>query len=304
MKHFKTIAAYCKGINISPPNYACFDIRSFEENMPTVHPKMPPFKHEFYSVAIKVEGTGIAISGHFSNFPDGATIFFNTPFQILSWNILLDWKGYYLMFSREFITQSKHLKNVLSEFPFLKIDNSVPFTIEQEHISKILAIYENIYEENQKQNPDSLLIIESLLLVLLNLVQRHFNKAMEEKDRVIEYQKADNILLSRFQSLIETNFQTTSSLNKKNHSPSFYAEKLAIHGNHLNAVTKKITGLTAKEFINMHIVNLAKSNLAQTRFSINEIAYNLHFNSPNNFSSFFKKHTGLTPINYRKKINL
>lgn len=30
-----------------PPKYEQFDIRSFEENMPTVIQKMPPFRHAF-----------------------------------------------------------------------------------------------------------------------------------------------------------------------------------------------------------------------------------------------------------------
>ncbi len=73
MQHFKTIADYCKAINISPPKHSFFDIRSFEENMATVVAKMEPFKHEFYAIAIKVEGSGKAISGHHKDFPKGAT---------------------------------------------------------------------------------------------------------------------------------------------------------------------------------------------------------------------------------------
>ena len=56
MKLFKTIADYCKAINIDPPEYSHFDIRKFEDNMATVVNAMKPFRHEFYAVAIKVEG--------------------------------------------------------------------------------------------------------------------------------------------------------------------------------------------------------------------------------------------------------
>ncbi|MEC3908130.1 hypothetical protein VOI54_13955 [Tamlana sp. 2201CG12-4] len=90
MKHFKTIAEYCRTIGIPGSKQPFFDIRRFEENMPTVVSKMPPFKHEFYAIAIKVEDSGKAITGHQPTFPEGATVFFNTPFQILSWDILPD----------------------------------------------------------------------------------------------------------------------------------------------------------------------------------------------------------------------
>ncbi|WP_299553034.1 helix-turn-helix domain-containing protein [Seonamhaeicola sp.] len=304
MKHFKTIQAYCKAINISQPGHPYFDIRSFEENMPTVVAKMPPFKHEFYAIAIKVEGSGKAISGHHTNFPEGATVFFNSPFQIISWDILPDWEGYYLMFSKEFITQSKHLQQLLTEFPFLKIDKSIPFEVKPKEVSKLLTIYEAIYEEYRNLSKDSINIIEAQVLVLLNFVKRFFNAQTNREEAEAAFRKADIHLLSRFQTLIETSFYETALSVKKSHSPSYYAALLAVHPNHLNATVKQITGHTAKTHINNHILRLAQSRLLQTDKSVKEIAYALHFESPNNFSSFFKKMTGQTPNAYRKINNL
>lgn len=300
MQHFKKISNYCKAIQIPAPKQAYFDIRTFEENMPTVVAKMPSFKHEFYAIAIKVEGSGKAISGHHTNFPEGATVFFNTPFQLISWDILPDWEGYYLMFSKEFITQSKHLQQLLSEFPFLKIDQSIPFEVKPEEVSKLLTIYEGIYEEQQNLKKDSSLIIEAQVLVLLNFVKRFFNAQVTKQDAEIAFRKADVNLLSRFQTLIETSFYENTLVVKRTHSPSYYAELLAIHPNHLNATVKQITGHTAKAHINNHILRLAKSRLLQTQMSIKEIAYSLHFSAPNNFNSFFKKHIGQTPNSFRK----
>ena len=300
MLQFKTIADYCKAIHISPPKQPYFDIRSFEENMPTVVSKMEPFKHEFYAIAMKVEGSGKAITGHHTDFPEGATIFFNTPFQIISWDILPDWQGYYLMFSKEFITRSKHLQQLLTEFPFLKIDRSIPFEVQPHEVAKLLMIYRAIHEEQQQLKKDALAIIEAQVLVLLNFVKRFFDAQVDKDEAQEELRKADVQLLSRFQTAIETSFYDTSLANKKVHSPSYYAEKLAVHPNHLNATVKQITGHTAKKHIQDHLLRLAKSRLLQTTQSIKELAYSLHFDSPNNFSSFFKKHTGQTPNAYRK----
>ncbi|SHI43196.1 helix-turn-helix domain-containing protein [Aquimarina spongiae] len=300
MQHFKTISSYCKAIQISPPKQSYFDIRSFEENMPTVIAKIEPFKHEFYAIAIKVEGSGKAISGHHINFPEGATVFFNSPFQIISWDIVPDWKGYYLMFSKEFITKSKHLQELLADFPFLKIDKSIPFEVQPDEVSKLLAIYEAIYEEQQHLQQDSSQIIETQVLVLLSFVKRFFTQQVTKEDAARAFRKADVHLLSRFQTLIETSFYETSLGTKKTHSTSFYADLLAIHPNHLNATVKSITGHTAKQHINQHILQLAKSRLLQTQMSVKEIAYSLYFDSPNNFSSFFKKLTDQTPNTFRK----
>ncbi|TYA65949.1 helix-turn-helix transcriptional regulator [Seonamhaeicola marinus] len=304
MKHFKTIKAYCNAINITPPKQDFFDIRRFEDNMATVLPKAEPFKHEFYAIAIKVEGSGKAISGHHSDFPNGATVFFNIPFQIISWDIIQDWQGYYLMFSKEFIVKSRYLQKLLTDFPYLKIDQSQPFLVEPKEVSTLLSVYEAIFEENQNLKEDSLQLIEAHVLVLLNFVKRFFKLQTDQNHLESAFRKADINLLSRFQTLIETSFYQTKITSKRIHSTSFYASQLAIHPNHLNAIVKQITGHTAKTHIHNHVLSLAKSHLLQTQMSVKEIAYALHFDSPNNFSSFFKKLTNQTPNTFRKNGNL
>jgi AraC-like DNA-binding protein len=44
----------------------------------------------------------------------------------------------------------------------------------------------------------------------------------------------------------------------------------------------------------------SKSLIRFTEFDIAEIAYQLNFSDPANFGKFFKKHTGQTPVEFRK----
>lgn len=300
VQHFKNILDYCQAIRIAPPRYPYFDIRSFEENMATVVAQMPPFKHEFYAVAIKLDGSGKVNTGQHSSVKRSGLLFFNTPFQLLSWDILPDWKGYYIMFSKEFVAQSRHMQQLLTEFPFLKIDASVPFEIEATEADGLLWIYDRIYSEYRSMATDSLVIIESLVMTLLNYVQRYYLKQADSSSIRQAQRKADISLLSRFQTMIETSFYEEVNRDAKTHSPSYYAGQLAVHPNHLNATVKEITGHTAKAHIQRHLLRLAQSRLSQTDLSIKEIAYDLHFDSPNNFSAFFKKAASMTPNAYRK----
>lgn len=267
---------------------------------------MPPFRHEFYAIAIKAEGGGKAISGHHTNFPKGSTIFFNSPFQIISWDIIPDWEGFYIMFSQDFISKSNYLQDILEHFSFLKIEKDMPFEVKSEDVKAILSIYKSIQDEYKSDKSDKFLLIESYVLLLLNFVKRYFNQNIAQKEANEEIRKTDLKLLSRFQTLLETSFYENISLDQYSnlHSTSFYAQKLNIHPNHLNAVVKQITGQTAKQQIQQVVLNLAKSKLVQTQDSVKEIAYSLYFDSPNNFSSFFKKMTSKTPITYRKESNL
>ncbi|WP_205728957.1 helix-turn-helix domain-containing protein [Flagellimonas onchidii] len=301
ISQYSTLQDYCKAINIPPPKRDDFDIRSFQENMPSVVHKMPPFKHEFYAIALKLEGSGKAISGHHESL-EGSTVFFNSPFQIISWDIAPDWEGYYIIFTKDFIAKSKHLLHLLDEFSFLKIDKAIPFAVDAKEALPILSVFQNIYEELQNEKADSLLMLEAQVLLLLNYVKRYFNLKVDSNEASKAIRKTDVKLLSRFQTLIETQLRSDAPLGKgKTHSPSYYANQLGIHPNHLNTIVKSITQHTAKQHVHEHLLRLAKSRLLQTDMSVKEIAYSLHFDSPNNFSSFFKKYTGKTPNSFRKE---
>ncbi|WNJ18296.1 helix-turn-helix domain-containing protein [Pontibacter sp. G13] len=304
MKHFKSIQAYCEGIGIDPPLHPHFDIRSFEENMDSVHPKMPAFRHECYAIAIKADGDGKAVTGQFADFPDGAAIFFNSPFQLISWDIVPNWKGYYLMFDQDFIAQSHLFSELLTFFPFLKIGKTIPFTVPSEQVPKLLDIYHTVWAEYHGDAADRFDMIEAQVYLLLRYVKRLFEQQVDPLEKASSLKAADLKLLSRYQALIETSFYPEDNLLKSGanlHSTSYYAEKLSVHPNHLNAVVKGISGITALNHIHNHLLALAKSHLAQTDWSVKEIAYSLHFDSPNNFSAFFKRRTDLTPLEYRQQ---
>ena len=306
MRLFKTIADYCKAINISPPKHPHFDIRTFEDNMPTVVHAMEPFRHEFYAIAIKAEGDGVVISGHHSDFPEGATVFFNSPFQILSWDIAPNWSGYYLMFTKEFIAKSHHFNDLLGHFPFLKIEESIPFEIEQAEVEQLLNVFRSVWEEYYGENQDKFDLIEAWVILLLNYVKRSYSSQIESDEDTKIMRKADLKLVARYQAMIESSFHEGAQLETfaNLHSTSYYADKLNVHPNHLNSIVKSLTGQTASQIIYKHLILRAKEMLAQTDESIKEIAYRLYFDSPNNFSTFFKKHTSQTPNSYRKSIHL
>ncbi|MEM6349006.1 MAG: helix-turn-helix domain-containing protein [Bacteroidota bacterium] len=306
MQSFKTIAEYCQAIHISPPKYAQLDIRSFEENMASVVNQIDPFRHSFYAIAIKVGGKGTVVTGHHTDFPEGSVVFFNSPFQILSWDIAPDWEGYYVMMTQEFLSNSVLFNDLLEHYPFLKIEEAIPFNLNPEEESEILEIFGRIYKEYHSEKADKFEFINAYVLMLLTHIKRYFYQQLkhEEADKVIR--SADVKLLSRYQKLIELHLREEADVaaNAKLHSPSYYADLLNIHPNHLNAVVKGISGKTALQHIHSHLIHLAKSYLTQTNLSIKEIAYQLQFDSPNNFNNFFKKHTENTPGAYRKMAHL
>ena len=59
--------------------------------------------------------------------------------------------------------------------------------------------------------------------------------------------------------------------------------------------------LSLKKYIDENIIRLSQQKLLLTDMSIKEIAYSLKFSDEFNFSHFFKKHTGMSPRDFRNK---
>lgn len=125
MKTITTIPDYCKQINIPQPKYSFFDIRRFEDKVKTENSKQEPFRHEFYAIALRHAGENKEVNGQLLE----ANLFFNSPYQVISWDVLPDWKGWYIMFGQDFLTLNPAWKNFILEFPFFRLVKSIPFDI-------------------------------------------------------------------------------------------------------------------------------------------------------------------------------
>ncbi len=303
MKHFSTLNAYCEGIGISKPHWEDFDIRSFQENMKTVHHKMPPFKHEFYALAIKLDGSGYAKTGNYSTADKKATIFFNSPYQILQWDIAPDWDGYYIIFSEDFYREDNSQKRITEQFPFLLIDNTIPMDISEEDAQLFSKVFEDIYKEHHSNHASSKAIIRHYVYIALLKTSRLFDYSKSKIEVTTSQRSHDLAIVSRFNTLLELAFHPGQMYAQTLPSQvQFYANKLNLHPNHFNAIVKRITDSTASEIIYNHILNLAKSKLANTTMSVKEIAFELYYNYPNHFANFFKSRMQMTPSQYRKSL--
>lgn len=80
---------------------------------------------------------------------------------------------------------------------------------------------------------------------------------------------------------------------------AFYADRLCISTRYLSTIIRSVAHSTAKEFIDRSVVLEIKMLLGSTEFSVQEIAYRLHFLDQSYLGRFFKKHTGVSPTEFR-----
>src|SRR5690606_17146794 len=79
-----------------------------------------------------------------------------------------------------------------------------------------------------------------------------------------------------------------------------YAEQLNLTKRSLDRAVLTVYGFSAKKFIDAKITDLAKIRLRGSSDPVKNISHDLGFSQESNFTIFFKKHTGLTPVQYRE----
>ena len=67
----------------------------------------------------------------------------------------------------------------------------------------------------------------------------------------------------------------------------------------MSTIVSNVSGKTAKYWIDEAIVNAIKVQLRYTDKQVSEIAYDMNFPNPSFFCKYFKRLTGMTPIDYR-----
>ena len=81
----------------------------------------------------------------------------------------------------------------------------------------------------------------------------------------------------------------------------FYADRLSISPKHLTRIIREKLSETPHEVIAKEVVHHAIELLQQETLSVQQIAARLNFSDQASFCKFFKKHTALSPTDYRQK---
>jgi AraC-like DNA-binding protein len=77
------------------------------------------------------------------------------------------------------------------------------------------------------------------------------------------------------------------------------AEAMNLSANYFSDLLKSETGKNVLDHIHYFVLEQAKNILLNSGKRINEIAYDLGFEYPQNFSKLFKKKIGLSPTDFR-----
>jgi AraC family transcriptional regulator, transcriptional activator of pobA len=202
--------------------------------------------------------------------------------------------GHFCIFTDEFLVQSKS-GVVLDDLPIFRAGGYPVFQVSDEDSGEIGSIFTKMHRELSSDYAYKYDLLRNYVLELI-----HYGQKLQPATALYPTHNASARVSSLFIELLERQFPIESPHQKLSlRSAKDYADRLAIHVNHLNKVLKENTGKTTTALISGRVAQESKILLRQTDWNISEIAYCLGFDEVAHFSNFFKKQTGESPLAFR-----
>jgi two-component system response regulator YesN len=112
--------------------------------------------------------------------------------------------------------------------------------------------------------------------------------------KINQYSKVD--LINRIKEYIKNNITENFSLESM-------AEEMYYNPSYLSRIFHNETGITLKSYVDNVKIEKIKELLSNKDIMVKDISEKTGFISATYFSQYFKKHTGLTPNEFRRKLS-
>ncbi|MFT3904130.1 MAG: helix-turn-helix transcriptional regulator [Niabella sp.] len=257
--------------------------------------KLKRLRYGFYTIFFKQIYCGDLRYG-LSNYDyEEGTLIFLAPNQVIgeSKDEYYQPQGIALVFHPDFIAGTSLGKNIGNYHFFSYAVNEALHLSEQER-KIILDCFAKIeYELQHAIDKHSKQLIVSNIELFLNYCNRFYDRQFITRDNV------NKGILERFEDLLNSYFSSDKPQTIGLPSVSGCADELHLSANYFSDLIRKETGISAQEYIQAKVINVAKERIFDADKSISEIAYELGFKYPQHFTRLFKQKTGVTPNEYR-----
>lgn len=298
MNEEKSIIPYYKDINdflkAIPSDFVTnntfFYCLRLKENEGSMSNYKPPFRKDFYFIALVTNAGQTKITYDNTNVTKlNSFLVFQSPGLLYSFYRDKAANGYLIYFKKECLSFFK--PDFEKEFPFFNILHTNFFKLNQSKFKDFAPHFEDVFTAYETANDNHHKVASIKLLALLYQLKEYTTASKQWEEGFTTPQQ---ILFQKFIQLVNNFYIEKRTIEE-------YAEILNITPNHLSQSVKSATDKNALTFINERLLAEAKSIIQFTNFDIAEIAYQLNFSDPANFGKFFKKHTNITPLEFRKQ---
>ncbi|WP_160714879.1 helix-turn-helix domain-containing protein [Chitinophaga solisilvae] len=249
-------------------------------------------RRRFYTAILLTAGNVRETIGHHTYTFDAGTLYFipeNQLHTIHSWSE--DVKGYHCIFDTDYFLLCIKNQVKLNRFPFFQPGKDPYVKLSEEETAMMIPLFMKLSKEycSRKTLNDDLLV-RLYLNVLLIETEKVYQSQHIPVSRELPRKEQ---LTTSFRQLVSQHFLELRHVTD-------YARQLHVNAHYLNDTVKELTGRSASSFIHHQLMTEAKAQLIQTDETIAGISDSLNFTDQSYFCRFFKKHTGLTPLQFRK----
>lgn len=271
------------------PDFNRFLIVRVEEMFQLMKLPVPPTRATTHTLIYLTEGEAIMDIGS-STFNIGQGEWLIVPAgQVFSFGNPDINKGYLINFHSDFLLHYLSSKELNNDFEFLNLWGNHKICPDEEVLLYMHQLLNRMLESYNKNGLTNSCLLQAYMLALLTEINTAYKPLSESK-------KSQSVMLTnQFKNLVFTNI-------KSMHLVSDYAKCLHITPNHLNKVVKQISGQSPTKWIDETLVLEAKVLLYQTNLQVSEVAAQIGLQDQSYFSRLFKKHEGISPLQFRKRI--
>jgi AraC-like DNA-binding protein len=254
------------------------------------------FQYGLYSVILKDVHCGdLRYGRHYYDYQSGTLVFF-APGQSTSMEnpkIQYQPMGFGLLFHPDFLLGT-HLGKVINQYKFFDYQTNEALHLSDDERDLVLDCFEKIeFELKRPIDNHSKKLIASNIELFLDYCQRFYDRQFITRD------VAHKGVLTNFDESLDRYYDSEKPITIGLPTVRYFAEELHLSANYFGDLIKKETGLSAKEYIQQKIIQLAKEKIYEDHKTVNEIAYELGYKYPQHFTRVFKLKVGVSPSAFR-----
>jgi len=200
-----------------------------------------------------------------------------------------DFSGYFMLMSKKFLTDL--LSGPRERLPiFLSVLDYPMVQLTPDDLISVAGFFLMLQKEiRQTKNPYRLETVRHLVQAMFYSTGYKLHKISESSNKT-----KHEILIEEFINLVKAHF-------RKEREVGFYAAKLKLTPKYLSKLIRDNSNKSVNEWINDYVLLEAKALLKSTNMTIQQISDELNFPSQSFFGKYFKRLTGVSPREYRKK---
>lgn len=195
----------------------------------------------------------------------------------------------FLFFSFDFVSD---LKLITETELFETIEEKAYLKINEDEANNLLEFHAFIVKQYKKTNHlYREEIAKNLLYALIyEVLQLYYDKKIGNDDET----------LTRKEKHLHHFIKLLFRYHMQERDIAFYAGKMFITPKYLSQVIYETSGKNIQKWIDEMVIMAAKALLKSSEMTIVQISEEMNFPNPSFFGTYFKKRTGMTPLQYRK----